>query len=47
MRIKETRLISYIVLGYLYVGYIQIGYALSYAYIIPHALTKWWTLKAR
>jgi hypothetical protein len=47
MRQKPTRLLAYICLGYLYVGYIQIGYALSYAYIIPHALTKWWTLKSR
>ena len=47
MRQRQTRLLSYIVLGYLYVGYIQIGYALSYAYIVPHALAKWWTLKSR
>lgn len=47
MRLKPTRLLAYVCLGYLYVGYIQIGYALSYAYIIPHALTKWWTLKSR
>ena len=46
VRKKETRLLAYITLAYLYVGYIQIGYALSYAYIIPHALAKWWQLKS-
>merc|ERR1712032_1758125 len=47
IRHRETRLMSYLVLAYLYVGYIQIGHALSYAYIIPHAIQKWWQLKHR
>ena len=42
MRKKDTRLLAYIMQAYLYVGYVQIGVALSYAYIIPHALLKWW-----
>ena len=42
VRQKDTRLLAYLVLAYIYVGYIQIGYALSYAYILPHAIYKWW-----
>ena len=45
IHIRETRVLSYLMLGYLYVGYLQIGYALSYAYCLPHALIKWWTLR--
>ena len=47
VRQKDTRLLAYLVLAYIYVGYIQIGYALSYAYILPHAVYKWWQLKRR
>mmetsp|Transcript_20149 Transcript_20149/g.24857 ORF Transcript_20149/g.24857 Transcript_20149/m.24857 type:complete len:103 (-) Transcript_20149:399-707(-) len=47
VRQKDTRLLAYLVLAYIYVGYIQIGYALSYAYILPHAILKWWQLKRR
>ena len=47
IHLKETRTLSYLMLGYLYVGYIQIGYAISYVFIIPHAVSKWWQLKQR
>lgn len=38
VRLKDTRIMAYLVLAYLYVGYIQIGYALSYVYVVPYAL---------
>ena len=47
MYLRETRVLSYLMLGYLYVGYLQIGYAMSYAYCLPHALMKWWQLRRR
>lgn len=47
LHIKQTRLLSHLMLAYLYVGYIQIGYALSYVYVIPHAIMKWWSLASR
>ena len=47
IRKKDTRVLSVIVLAYLYVGYIQIGFALTYAYIVPHALAKWCSLMSR
>lgn len=47
VRNKDTRLLAHLVLGYLYVGYIQIGYALSYAYVLPTAILKWYQLRSR
>ena len=47
IHVKDTRVLAYLMLGYLYVGYIQIGWALSYAYSLPHALSKWYQLKHR
>ena len=47
VRQRDTRVLAYLVLAYLYVGYIQIGYALSYVYIVPHAIMKYYQLKTR